>query len=53
MTAWLAVAGGKDWMTSLPLLPVAMGLKVLGDTAFDLKLGREEWQENKALCVYC
>ena len=53
MTAWLAGAGGKDWMTSLPLLPVAMGLKVLGDTAFDLKLGREAWEENKALCMYC
>ncbi|GGO31543.1 vitamin K epoxide reductase family protein [Deinococcus humi] len=53
VTAWLAGAGGKDRMTSLPLLPVAMGLKVLGDTAFAIELGREEWQENKALCVYC
>lgn len=52
-TAWLAAAGGKDRATETPLLPIAMGLKVLGDTAFALELGREEWKENKALCAYC
>ncbi|MFB9990803.1 vitamin K epoxide reductase family protein [Deinococcus oregonensis] len=53
VTAWLAGAGGKDRATDMPLLPIAMGLKVLGDAAFAAELGREEWQENKALCAYC
>jgi len=53
ITAWLAGAGGKDRAKALPMLPVAMGLKVLGDTLVALELGREEWRENKALCAYC
>lgn len=53
VTAWLASAGGQDRASTVPLLPLAMGLKVVGDTAFALELGREEWQENKALCAYC
>jgi len=52
-TAWLAAAGGKDRAADLPLLPVVMGLKILGDAATAVELGREEWQENKALCAYC
>lgn len=52
-TAWLAAAGGKDRASETPLLPLAMGLKVLGDVAVAAELGREEWQENKALCTYC
>ncbi|WP_264776076.1 vitamin K epoxide reductase family protein [Deinococcus aetherius] len=52
-TAWLAAAGGKDRATDLPLLPVAMGLKILGDTLTAVELGREEWRDNKALCAYC
>ena len=53
LTAWLAGAGGKDRARTLPLLPVLMGLKVIGDLVTALELGREEWQENKALCAYC
>jgi uncharacterized membrane protein len=52
-TAWLAGAGGKDRAERLPLLPVAMAVKVLNDAAFALTLGKEEWAENKALCWYC
>lgn len=52
-TAWLAAAGGKDRASDLPLLPVAMGLKIVGDALTSLELGREEWAENRALCVYC
>ncbi|WP_019587112.1 vitamin K epoxide reductase family protein [Deinococcus apachensis] len=52
-TAWLAAAGGKDRASNLPLLPVMMGLKILGDAATAVELGREEWRENKALCAYC
>ncbi|WP_102128382.1 vitamin K epoxide reductase family protein [Deinococcus planocerae] len=53
VTAWLAAAGGKDRASDLPLLPVAMGLKIAGDALTSLELGREEWAQNKALCVYC
>ncbi|WP_046245687.1 vitamin K epoxide reductase family protein [Hymenobacter terrenus] len=53
LTAALAGAGGQHRATESPLLPVAMGAKVLADAATAVQLGREEWQENKALCVYC
>jgi len=53
VTAWLAAAGGKDRARDQPILPIAMGLKILGDAAVAVELGREEWQENKALCAYC
>lgn len=53
VTALLAGAGGKDRAKNMPWLPLAMGAKVLGDAAFAVELGREEWNENKALCAYC
>ena len=53
VTAWLAGAGGKDRAKALPVLPVALAAKVAGDACFALKLGREEWRTNKALCWYC
>lgn len=53
ITAWLAAAGGMERAQHLPLLPVAMGLKILGDLAVAVELGREEWAENQALCAYC
>lgn len=53
VTAWLAGAGGKDRAGALPWVPVAMGLKIVADVLTALELGREEWQENKALCAYC
>ncbi len=53
ITAWLAGAGGKDRASRTPWLPVALAAKVLGDAAFAVKLGQEEWAENKALCWYC
>ncbi len=52
-TAWLAGAGGLDRARDNPLLPIAMGLKTLGDAAVALELAREEWQENQAFCEYC
>lgn len=30
-----------------------MGAKLLYDVMTTVKLGQEEWQENKALCIYC
>jgi uncharacterized membrane protein len=53
VTAWLAGAGGADRAERRPWLPVALAAKVLADAAFALRLGREEWRENKALCWYC
>jgi uncharacterized membrane protein len=53
LTAALAGAGGEQRASQSPLLPVAMGAKTLFDTATAVQLGREEWQENKALCAYC
>ncbi len=53
ITAWLAGAGGKDRARQNPALPIAMGTKVLIDTAGSLMLGREEWKDNKKLCFYC
>jgi uncharacterized membrane protein len=52
-TAALAGAGGKDRAQQQPWLPLAMGAKLLYDTTQVVNLGREEWQENKALCFYC
>lgn len=53
ITAALAGAGGKDRARTTPLLPLALAAKVAGDVATNLKLAREEWAENKALCAYC
>ncbi|MBD2260097.1 vitamin K epoxide reductase family protein [Pseudanabaena sp. FACHB-2040] len=53
LTAWLAGAGGEDRAKTQPLLPIAMGAKLLLDIATNVKLASEEWQENKALCEYC
>ncbi len=53
LTAWLAAAGGKDRAQQQPLLPLAMGLKTIYDAMTNLKLAREEWDENQAFCEYC
>ena len=53
VTGALVAAGGKDRATRQPWLPVAAAAKVLYDVATTIKLGREEWAENKALCAYC
>jgi hypothetical protein len=53
VTAALAGAGGKDRATQQPLIPLGFALKALYDLATALKLGQEEWLENKALCSWC
>lgn len=53
LTAILAGAGGKDRARTQPLLPLALAAKTVGDAVAALKLGREEWAENRALCGYC
>ena len=53
LTAWLAAAGGLDRARRNPILPIAMGIKILIDVVTNLELAREEWSENKAFCEYC
>ena len=53
VTAALAGAGGKDRAREQPWLAVATGAKTVYDVVTCLKLGVEEWQDNKALCAYC
>mgnify|MGYP000589601338 CR=1 FL=1 len=53
LTAWLAAAGGLDRARRNPLLPIAMGIKILTDGIVSAELAREEWSENKAFCEYC
>jgi len=53
VTAALAAAGGRDRARDNPLLPIAAAAKAIYDLATALKLGREEWAENEALCSWC
>ncbi len=53
ITAWLAAAGGINRARTNPLLPIAMGVKILVDCVTNVELAREEWSENKAFCEYC
>ena len=53
VTASLAAAGGRDRARDTPWLPIALAAKALYDVATNVKLAREEWQDNKALCEYC
>ena len=53
VTAALAAAGGKERARDNPKLPVAAAAKAGYDLATALRLAREEWDENKALCSWC
>jgi hypothetical protein len=53
VTAALAAAGGKDRARDNPLLPIAAAAKAIYDLGTALKLGQEEWAENRALCSWC
>jgi uncharacterized membrane protein len=53
ITAALAGAGGKNRARTEPWLPIALAGKAAYDAATCVKLGMEEWEENKALCAYC
>jgi uncharacterized membrane protein len=53
LTAWLAGTGGQDRAKQNPILPLAMGLKILMDVGASLKLATEEWGEQRAFCEYC
>jgi uncharacterized membrane protein len=53
VTALLASIGGKNRFKDKPLVPIALAVKTLFDSALALELGREEWKEQKAFCAYC
>lgn len=53
ITAWLASTGGENRARENPLIPIAMGAKILIDSVAAAELAREEWSENKAFCEYC
>lgn len=53
ITAALVAAGGKDRARDNPAVPIAAAAKALYDFATCLRLGREEWMENRALCSWC
>jgi len=53
ITAWLASTGGQNRARKNPLIPIAMGAKILVDSIAAAELAREEWAENKAFCEYC
>jgi uncharacterized membrane protein len=53
ITAWLASTGGENRAKENPLIPIAMGAKILIDAISAAELAREEWSENKAFCEYC
>ncbi|HEY9761765.1 MAG TPA: vitamin K epoxide reductase family protein [Trichocoleus sp.] len=53
ITAWLAGAGGEDRAKTQPLIPLAMGGKILLDILTNAKLASEEWQYNRKFCEYC
>ena len=53
ITAALAGAGGGDRARQTPALPIAAAAKAGYDLVTAVRLGREEWAENKALCSWC
>jgi uncharacterized membrane protein len=52
-TAALASAGGAERATRQPALALAFAAKAWYDFATCLRLGQEEWADNKALCSWC
>ncbi len=53
ITAWLASMGGENRAQEQPLIPLAMGAKLLFDAFLTAELAREEWKDNHAFCEYC
>ena len=53
LTAALFAAGGRDRARQNPMLPLAAAAKAAYDLVTCLRLAREEWQQNEALCSWC
>jgi len=52
LTAWLARAGGKNRSENHPLIPIAMGVKTIADSAVALEVAREDWERNHKFGTY-
>lgn len=52
-SAVLAGAGGADRARRRPWLPILSAAKAAYDLQTCVKLAREEWHENRALCAWC
>ena len=53
ITAALVAAGGKERARDNPAIPIAAAAKAAYDLVTCIRLGREEWQDNQALCSWC
>jgi hypothetical protein len=53
ITASLFAAGGKNRAEENSAVPIAASAKAGYDFVTCLRLGAEEWRENKALCSWC
>lgn len=53
VSAILVGMGGEKRARDLPVVPLALTAKLLGDVATNLYLAKEEWRYNHALCGYC
>ncbi len=52
LTAWLAKAGSKHRAENHPILPIAMGIKTIADSAVALEMAREDWEQHKKIGTY-
>lgn len=52
LTAWLARAGGKHRAENHPIIPIAMGIKTIADSAVALEMAREDWERNRKIGTY-
>jgi uncharacterized membrane protein len=53
ITAALVAAGGKARARDNPAIPLAAAAKAIYDLVTCVRLGREEWATNRALCSWC
>jgi hypothetical protein len=53
ITAALVAAGGKDRARDNPAIPITAAAKAVYDFVTCIRLGREEWNDNQALCSWC
>jgi len=53
VTAAMVGAGGARRAEEQPALALASTAKAAADVAFNMKLVREEWADNAALCSWC
>ena len=53
ITVALVSAGGQERARDNPALPLAAAAKATYDFITCVRLGREEWRDNQALCSWC